>query len=62
MQSLISSLDEVKLLLIERNIDVLCVSETWLHTNTPDAYINIPNYTVYRCNNGRGAGGVHICE
>lgn len=46
----------MKLLLIDRNIDVLCVSETWLHSNIPDAYINIPTYTVYRCDNGRGAG------
>ena len=51
-----SSLDEVKLLLNERDIDVLCVSETWLHSNTPDMYVNIPNYTIYRCDNGRGAG------
>lgn len=28
--------------------------------NTPDAYINIPNYTVYICDNGRG-DGVCIC-
>ena len=55
-QSLMSSLDEVMLLLYERDIDVLCISETWLHSNTPDMYVNIPNYTIYRCDNGRGAG------
>lgn len=53
---MISCLDEVKLLLLDRNIDILCISETWLHASTPDAYINIPYYTVYRYDNGRGAG------
>ncbi len=55
-QSLISSLDEVKLLTIDRKIDVLCISETWLQANTPDSYVEIPNYKIFRCNNGRGAG------
>ncbi len=58
-QSLISSLDEVKLLVIGRNIDVLCVSETWLQTNTPDSYVEIPNCTIFRCDKGRGAG---VCK
>lgn len=55
-QSLLSSLDEVKLLVIERNIDVLCVSESWLTSHTPDMFINFPNYKVFRNDNGRGAG------
>lgn len=46
----------MKLLIIERKIDVLCISETWLQTNTPNGYVEIPNYTIYRCDNGRGAG------
>ena len=55
-QSLLSSLDEVKLLLTDRNIDVLCVSETWLHANTPDGYVDVHGYTIFRCDNGRGGG------
>ncbi len=42
-QSLQSNFDEVKLLVRERNFDVLCVSETWLLPHTPDEYVNIPN-------------------
>ena len=58
-----SCLDEVKLLVKDRNIDVLCVSETWLNENTPDAYINIPGYTIFRCDNGRGAGVcIYVCN
>ncbi len=55
-QSLISRFDEVKLLLIDRSIDVLCVSETWLHANTPDGYVNIHGYEIFRCDSRRGGG------
>lgn len=40
----------------ERNIDVLCITETWLLPHTPDNFINVSNYNVFRCDNGRGAG------
>ena len=43
-------------MLLERNIDVLCVSETWLLPHTSDTLVNIPNYTIHRCDKGRGAG------
>ena len=55
-QSLLSSLDEVKLLLTDRNIDVLGISETWLHANTPDGYVDIQGYKIFRRDNGRGGG------
>ena len=55
-QSLISSLDEIRLLIQERNIDILCITETWLLPHTPDYYINIYDFNVFRCDNGRGAG------
>ncbi len=32
------------------------VSETWLSSNTPDSFINIPDSNVLRFDNGRGAG------
>ncbi len=50
------SLDEVKLLIIDRKIDVLCIRETWLQENTPDSYLEIPDYKLFRCDKGRGAG------
>ena len=51
-----SNFDEVNILIKERNIDILCISETWLLQHTPDASIRIPNYKIYRCDNGRGSG------
>lgn len=42
--------------IIERNTDILCVSETWLTPNVLDKYVNVPDYAVYRCDKGRGGG------
>ncbi|RUM30450.1 MAG: hypothetical protein DSY42_04590 [Aquifex sp.] len=55
-QSIQSNFDEIKMCVYSRDIDVLCVSETWLQTNTPDVYVNIPNYVLYRNDVGRGGG------
>ncbi len=35
------------------------MSEKWPHANTPDGYVDIHGYTVFRCDNGRG--GVCLC-
>lgn len=37
----------------------MCVSETWLSDVIPRDHIIIPNFTVYRCDDGR-SGGVCI--
>ncbi len=55
-RSLLASMSEIRLLVINRNIDILCVSETWLLPRTPDNYIHIPDYNVYRCDKNYGGG------
>ena len=40
----------------ERDPDVLCVSETWLLPETPDKFVNFDNYSIFRCDKGRGGG------
>ncbi len=55
-QSLQSNFAEIKILLAERNIDILCVSETWLLVDSMDSHINIPNFNLFRCDLGRGGG------
>lgn len=37
-------------------MDILCVSETWVSPHTPSAYVNVPDYDIYRCDKGRGSG------
>jgi len=55
-QSLLGHFEEIKMLVEERNIDILCISETWLHQEMVSNFINIPNFKVYRCDAGRGGG------
>ena len=40
----------------ERDPDVLCVSETWLLPETPDKFVSFDNYSIFRCDKGRGGG------
>ena len=51
-----SCLDEVKLMVLEENIDILCISESWLDSNIPDRFINIDGYNLFRNDGGRGGG------
>ena len=44
------------MLIEDRTIDILCISETWLIQQTPNNHIDIPSYNVYRCDKGRGGG------
>ncbi len=55
-QSLMSSMDEIKLLVNERNTDILCISESWLLSSVPDHFVNIHGYKIFRCDGGRGGG------
>ena len=55
-RSLLSCFDEIKLLIIAREIDILCITETWLHPEIPDRFINIEGFNLFRCDGGKGAG------
>ena len=55
-QSLLSSINEITLLLKEQSIDILCISETWLLPHTPDNFVSIPHYNLFRKDSGRGGG------
>jgi len=45
-QSLLGHFDDIGMLIIERDLDILCISETWLHQDMSNAFINIPNFNV----------------
>ena len=55
-QSLLCNLDEIRLLVNERQPDILCVSETWLTKDILDQHIAISDFNVYRCDKNRGGG------
>ena len=47
-------------MLHKNDIDILCVCvcvcETWLDTSTNDKFVNIHNFSIVRCDAGKGAG------
>ena len=47
-QSLITKLNEIKLLLESEDLDILCRSETWLQPNIADDLISIAGYNMFR--------------
>lgn len=43
--------------ILESNIDVLCVTESWLHEAINDIYINITGFVLIRNDRGYSRGG-----
>ena len=60
-QSLISKLDEIKLLIENEDLDILCISETWLQPNVLHDLISIKNYNVLRNDNPLNSRGSVAC-
>ena len=59
-RSLCNKLDEFHLFLSDYDVDVCCVTETWLTDSTPDSLICHGDYTVYRHDRITLRGGVAI--
>ena len=55
-QSLQGHMEEINLLINDRCINILCISETWLLPSIESKFINIPNFNVFRQDGGRGGG------
>ena len=59
-RSLCNKLDEFPLSLSDRNIDVCCVTETWLSNSIPDCFVCLKDYVVYRHDRCSVGGGVAV--
>ena len=55
-QSVQGHMEEIKMLIEDRSIDILCISETWLLPLVEDKYVNVPNFNIFRYDVGRGGG------
>ena len=44
--SLAPKIDEVKVFLEQQNLDVMCVTETWLKDSVDNSVIDINNYNL----------------
>ena len=61
VRSLVQHSDEVKCLINDNNIDILCCVETWLTNKHFDNEYNLSNYDILRCDRfGRRGGGVAL--
>ena len=61
IQSLRNKIDHLNILLHDNNIDILCITETWLTNEIDDSEISIPGYSICRNdrdNLERGHGGI----
>ena len=61
IKSIKSKSEEVHHILMDSNLDFLCLSETWLHESAPTAAFHIPGFNIYRRDRrGSKGGGVMI--
>lgn len=59
-QSLRNKTDELRYIFEESNVDVICISETWLDNTVSDSMVSICGYKVFRSDRATHAGGVCI--
>ena len=54
-------LDELRFLLNKIDLDILCISETWLSQITSDNLVSIDGYTLFRRDRADGRRGGGAC-
>ena len=59
-RSLLTSMDELTLLVTNFHIDVITISETWLDKSILDSEMSLPNYSLLRRNRNRQGVAVYI--
>ena len=59
--SLLKHMDEIRVLLTTKKIDVLAINETRLDCTISDDLVSIPNYDIICFDRHRNGGGVCIC-
>lgn len=58
-RSLLPNIDEIRLLALNLNVGVICVTESWLDSSIRDTEIEISNYVVVRKDRNRHGGGIY---
>lgn len=57
VRSLLTKIDILRKYIGETNIDVLCITESWLHTSIPDNTVSLSNFQLYRNDRMYSRGG-----
>ena len=58
VRSLYNKVDEIAYLLCKSQLDLLCITESWLDNSITDSEIHIPGYAIERRDRNRNGGGV----
>lgn len=53
-------LTQIKELVVDENVDIITVSESWLKSSRTNAEVEIPGYKIYRLDRKHKGGGVYI--
>lgn len=61
VRSLYHKIEEIRYLARKINVDILCISETWLNDKIKDGEINITGYTIKRGDRKHGRKGGGVC-
>lgn len=48
IRSLLANIEEVRSDLLDGSIDIVALSETWLHSQCSDSLLQVPNYNLFR--------------
>ena len=59
-RSLLSKLDELRVLCLVNNYDIVCIVESWLSQDISDSELAITGYTIFRRDRNRHGGGIII--
>lgn len=57
IRSAIPKSEQLQHLLYESNLDFLCLTETWLHENSPADVLKVHGYNMFRRDRAVGRGG-----
>lgn len=60
IRSLRNKINDIELLLVNQNIDMLLLSETWLHNNEKDNFFMNGYHMIHNCRDSGGGGGIAI--
>ena len=58
---ILNKIDELSLLTLERGIDIVCVTESWLTDEIPDNVCDLNNYVLFRKDRSSNPGGGVLC-
>ena len=57
VRSLVSKVDELATVALVNDVDMICITETWLSSSIPDSLISLPNFVLFRNDRTFSSGG-----